>query len=281
MEDYFGAKRSLFIPELAEKGAINADDPYGARLADETSVPSLRFGSAAGAEVRAEDVVFSPSSSTFRIVTPKGDVSVTTRLVGDFNVSNCLAATATALQAGIGLGPIEKGISSLAAVPGRFEVIDAGQPFTVLVDYAHTPDSLDNVLRAARSLTRRGRLICVFGCGGDRDKGKRPLMGAVVAQLADVVVVTSDNPRSEDPDAIIGEILEGVIAERTDGPDVADADRRRAIEAAIGVARPGDVVVIAGKGHETGQEFADRTIPFDDRAVARDVLEALPRSSSG
>jgi UDP-N-acetylmuramoyl-L-alanyl-D-glutamate--2,6-diaminopimelate ligase len=279
MEDYFAAKRSLFIPELAERGAINADDLYGARLADETSVPSLRFGSGAGAEVRAHDVVFSPSASTFRIVTPKGDVSVTTRLVGDFNVSNCLAAAATALQAGVGLGAIEKGISSLAAVPGRFEVVDAGQPFTVLVDYAHTPDSLDNVLRAARSLTRRGRLICVFGCGGDRDKGKRPLMGAVVAQLADVVVITSDNPRSENPDAIIGEIIEGVIAERADGPDVADPDRRRAIEAAVGAARPGDVVVIAGKGHETQQEFADRTIPFDDRAVAHAVLEALPRSS--
>jgi UDP-N-acetylmuramoyl-L-alanyl-D-glutamate--2,6-diaminopimelate ligase len=160
-------------------------------------------------------------------------------------------------------------------VPGRFEVIDEGQPFTVVVDYAHTPDSLDNVLRAARSVSRDGRVVCVFGCGGDRDRSKRPLMGAVVARLADVCVVTSDNPRSEDPAAIVGEILEGVNAERADGADIVDVDRRAAIGAALGSARRGDVVVIAGKGHETGQEFAEVTLPFDDRIVAHEALNSM------
>jgi UDP-N-acetylmuramoyl-L-alanyl-D-glutamate--2,6-diaminopimelate ligase len=153
-------------------------------------------------------------------------------------------------------------------VPGRFEAVEAGQPFTVLVDYAHTPDGLENVLQSAREITS-GRLICVFGCGGDRDRGKRPLMGRVARRLADVALVTSDNPRSEDPEAIIADIMDGA-------PMEAEPDRRVAIERAVGMARPGDVVVIAGKGHEQGQQFADRTLPFDDRTVAREALAGLP-----
>jgi UDP-N-acetylmuramoyl-L-alanyl-D-glutamate--2,6-diaminopimelate ligase len=168
------------------------------------------------------------------------------------------------------------------SVPGRFESVDEGHGFSVVVDYAHTPDSLDNVLRAARGLAERsgGRVIALFGCGGDRDRGKRPLMGAVAARLADVVVVTSDNPRSEDPEAIVDEILEGVVAERAGGADVVEVDRRAAIRAALREAQPGDVVVIAGKGHETGQQFRDHTIPFDDRIVAREELEANRRAAS-
>ena len=235
----------------------------------------IGFGTSSDAQVRAEDVSFEPTGSSFKVRTPKGDMDVDTHLIGGFNVSNCLAATAVALQAGIGLDAIEHGLRSLAAVPGRFESIDAGQPFTVVVDYAHTPDSLDNVLRAARGATRQGRVVAVFGCGGDRDRGKRPLMGAVAAQLADVVVVTSDNPRSEDPHSILDQILEGVIANRAQGPDVVTADRADAIAQALSLARAGDVVVVAGKGHETGQQFADRTIPFDDREVARAVLADL------
>ena len=162
---------------------------------------------------------------------------------------------------------VRAGLAAVAGVPGRFEPVDAGQPFTVLVDYAHTPDGLENVLgRRARSPT--GRLICVFGCGGDRDRGKRPLMGAVVRRLADVAVVTSDNPRSEDPAAIIADITAGFAMD-------VEVDRRPAIERAVGMAAPGDVVVIAGKGHEQGQELADRTVPFDDREVAREALSAL------
>jgi UDP-N-acetylmuramoyl-L-alanyl-D-glutamate--2,6-diaminopimelate ligase len=165
-------------------------------------------------------------------------------------------------------------------VPGRFEPIDEGQPFTVVVDYAHTPDSLDNVLREARRLAvpKGGRVVAVFGCGGDRDRGKRPLMGAAGARLADVVVVTSDNPRSEEPMVIIGEILSGVDAERPGGADAVIEDRAEAIAFAVRAARPGDVVVVAGKGHETGQTFSGRTIPFDDREVAR---AALRRGGAG
>jgi UDP-N-acetylmuramoyl-L-alanyl-D-glutamate--2,6-diaminopimelate ligase len=277
MEDYFAAKSSLFRPDRAAKGAVNVDDPYGRRLMAASPIECIGFGSSEDAAVHPRDVKLEPSGTTLTIVTPIGEVEVRTHLVGHFNVANCLGAAAMALQAGIGLDAIGKGLGSLAAVPGRFESIDGGQPFSVVVDYAHTPDSLDNVLRAARPLAdaNGGRVICAFGCGGDRDRGKRPLMGSVVARLADVVVVTSDNPRSEDPEAIIGEILEGVIAERPGGPDVALAERRAAIEWALESARPGDVVVIAGKGHETGQEFARETVPFDDRAVARELLATL------
>lgn len=275
MEEYFAAKASLFEPGRSDRGAVNADDPYGRRLLSSASVPCISFGTTDDAAVRAIGVTFSPGGTRFSIATSKGDIEVETSLIGAFNVSNCLAATAMTLQAGVGLEAIEAGLQGLAAVPGRFESIDRGQPFSVVVDYAHTPDSLDNVLRAARALTRDTRVICLFGCGGDRDRGKRPLMGAVAARLADLVVVTSDNPRSEDPHAIIDQILEGVIAHSPEGPDVVDADRTRAIRAALERAEPGDVVVIAGKGHESGQQFADRTIPFDDREVARGVLADL------
>ena len=277
MEDYFEAKRELFKSYRLERGAVNVDEVYGRKLLDATDVPCIGFGIAPEADVRARDVELGVSGSTFRMTTPKGDVAVASSLVGSFNVSNCLAAAATCLQAGIGLDAIERGLGSGVAVPGRFEAVDAGQDFSVVIDYAHTPDSLDNVLRAARGLAERsgGRVVALFGCGGDRDRGKRPLMGAVAARLADTVVVTSDNPRSEDPAAIIDEILEGVVAEKAGGPDAVFVDRREAIGFAVGAARPGDVVVIAGKGHETGQEFRDRKVPFDDRTVAREALEAL------
>jgi UDP-N-acetylmuramoyl-L-alanyl-D-glutamate--2,6-diaminopimelate ligase len=277
MEDYFAAKRELFHPERADKGAVNIDDPYGKKLFDLAPIECIGFGMSDDADVRARDIKLEPSGTTISVVTPAGDFEVRTRLVGHFNVSNCLGATAVALQAGIDIDAIATGLGSLAAVPGRFESVDAGQPFSVVVDYAHTPDSLDNVLRAARPLAdaNGGRVICAFGCGGDRDRGKRPLMGAVVAKLADIAVVTSDNPRSEDPEAIIGAILEGVLAERSGGPDATFVDRLEAIRWSLNEAKPGDVVVIAGKGHETGQEFKDRTVPFDDRSAARDVLTEL------
>jgi UDP-N-acetylmuramoyl-L-alanyl-D-glutamate--2,6-diaminopimelate ligase len=240
-------------------------------------VPSVSFGLSPEAEIRAVDVDLGPTGSTFVISTGEGELNIDTSLVGSFNVSNCLAAAAACMQAGIDPASIEKGIAALPAVPGRFQSVDGGQPFSVIVDYAHTPDSLDNLLRAARTVAERGggRVIAAFGAGGDRDRSKRPLMGAVAATLADVVMVTSDNPRSEEPKAIIDQILEGVVAERSQGPDEVEPDRARAIRDAITAARPGDVVVIAGKGHETGQELADRTIPFDDRIVAAEVLEDL------
>jgi UDP-N-acetylmuramoyl-L-alanyl-D-glutamate--2,6-diaminopimelate ligase len=274
MEDYFAAKRSLFTPGRVIQAASNVDDPYGRKLKESATVPCLGFGVSDDADLRATQIDLGPSGSTFLAVGDGLELKVRTALTGAFNVSNCLAAIATARLAGIDLAAIEEGIADLRAVPGRFESVDAGQPYSVLVDYAHTPDSLDNVLRAARRLAERtgGRLICVFGCGGDRDKGKRPLMGAVAAREADLVVVTSDNPRSEDPEAIIGAILEGVAAERSEGADAVLVDREEAIGQALSWAGSGDVVLIAGKGHETGQQFRDHTIPFDDREVARALL---------
>jgi UDP-N-acetylmuramoyl-L-alanyl-D-glutamate--2,6-diaminopimelate ligase len=276
MEDYFEAKKLLFLPERLKRGAVNVDDPYGRKLYESTEVPCLGFGAnARDAQVRVESVTLADTYSEFDIITPQGTIHAHTSLVGAFNVLNCLAAATTALAADIDLSSIEKGLNSLASVPGRFEAIDEGQPFAVVVDYAHTPDSLDNVLRAARRLVqaRDGRVICVFGCGGDRDRGKRPLMGEVVARLADVAIVTSDNPRSEDPRAIIDEILEGVVAAGVT-PAAVLVDRHEAINEAVFEARPGDIVVVAGKGHETGQEFADKTIPFDDRLVAAEALRS-------
>jgi UDP-N-acetylmuramyl-tripeptide synthetase len=190
-------------------------------------------------------------------------------LRGKFNVENVLAAVAMSRLLGTDADAIAGGIEALRGVPGRFETVEEGQPFTVVVDYSHKPDALENVLRTARDLARN-RVICVFGCGGDRDRGKRPLMGRIATELADLVIVTSDNPRGEDPDAIIAEVVAGA------GPGAeVEPDRAAAIASAVERAAPGDVVVIAGKGHEQGQEFADRTIPFDDRDVARDALRRL------
>ena len=285
MEDYFEAKRALFTPERSDAGAVNVDDPYGRKILESADVPCVSFGTAPDADIRATDVDVRPDGTTFVLRWEAGELPIASSLAGAFNVYNCLAAAATALQAGLSPDAIAGGIAGVAAVPGRFESIVKGQPFAVVVDYAHTPDSLDNVLRAARSLTReahghRGSVIAVFGCGGDRDRSKRPLMGAAAARMSDCVIVTSDNPRSEDPEAIIGEILEGVMAESADGPDAVFVDRREAIDHAIARAGAGDVVVIAGKGHETGQQFAERTVPFDDREVAGDALASAGWSGS-
>jgi UDP-N-acetylmuramoyl-L-alanyl-D-glutamate--2,6-diaminopimelate ligase len=202
--------------------------------------------------------------------TPRGALPLDVRLRGDFNVENVLCAVALSELLELPHEAVRKGVSSLGGVPGRFEPVDAGQPFTVLVDYAHTPDSLENVLHAARRITD-GSLIVVFGAGGDRDRGKRPLMGAVARRLADRAIVTTDNSRSEDPEAIAAEITGELDME-------IELDRRAAIARAVESARPGDVVVIAGKGHEQGQQFADRTLPFDDRVAAREALEQLDES---
>jgi UDP-N-acetylmuramoyl-L-alanyl-D-glutamate--2,6-diaminopimelate ligase len=277
MDDYFAAKASLFVSARAEKAALNVDDGYGRRLLESTEVPALSFGISDDAQVRAVDIEGGPTGSRFRIVSPAGDVQVESSLVGPFNVSNSLGAAASALNVGIGLDVIAEGLRALPTVPGRFESVDCGQPFSVIVDYAHTPDSLANVLEAARRVVapHKGRVVCLFGCGGDRDRGKRPLMGSVVARLADVTIVTSDNPRSEDPMAIIGEILQGVSIVDADKPDAVLPDRAEAITRGLNEAREGDVVVIAGKGHETGQQFADHTIPFDDKTVAKEELTKL------
>jgi UDP-N-acetylmuramoyl-L-alanyl-D-glutamate--2,6-diaminopimelate ligase len=240
MEDYFESKRRLFAQ--AERAVINVGDEFGARLAAEL-----------------------PEARTF---SPADDLSgLHLKLQGGFNRENALAAAAAACALGIAEAAITQGIEAVERVPGRFERVDEGQPFTVLVDYAHTPSALETVLEAARELTR-GRLLCVFGAGGDRDRVKRPLMGRVVNDLADVALVTSDNPRSEDPAGIAAEVVGSLELD-------VELDRRRAIERALESAREGDVVVIAGKGHEQGQEIAGRRLPFDDREVARETLRRL------
>jgi UDP-N-acetylmuramoyl-L-alanyl-D-glutamate--2,6-diaminopimelate ligase len=268
LDEYFRAKSLLFTPEMSDRAAINHDSPEGRTLIRD-DLPTLTYGIGPGADVRATDVRLRPDGVVFRV----GGLEVKSQLRGHFNVHNCLAALTAARQVGIDEEVAASGLAALPGVPGRLEPVDAGQPFQVLVDYAHTPDSVENVLRAARPLAAGGRLLVVLGCGGDRDRGKRPLMGEAATRLADLSVLTSDNPRSEDPDAIIAEIEPG--ARRGGGRYVIDPDRRAAIRLALEKARAGDVVVIAGKGHETGQEFADRTIPFDDRLVAREELEAL------
>jgi UDP-N-acetylmuramoyl-L-alanyl-D-glutamate--2,6-diaminopimelate ligase len=263
MEAYFLAKRRLFD----EPGAavVNVDDEYGRRIAAE--IDCVTFGIDNEADYRARDVEFDLMGSRFRCQTPEGELELASPLPGVFNVQNALGAIASARLLGIDSESIAAALPRFGRVPGRFEPVDEGQDFGVLVDYAHTPDSLDNVLRAARELTR-GRLHVVFGAGGDRDRGKRPLMGDTARRLADRVLVTSDNPRSEAPEAIIDEIMEGA------GPGAErESDRARAIAMAIEDAEPGDVVVIAGKGHEPGQEFENgRKEPFDDRSVAGEAL---------
>jgi UDP-N-acetylmuramoyl-L-alanyl-D-glutamate--2,6-diaminopimelate ligase len=275
MEAYFAAKRRLFTAAasggsgtgIAGPGVavVNVDDPYGARLARELGRDVVTVGLDAGAQVRATDVRFDLHGSTFRL----DGVELRSPLPGRFNVLNVLCAVAAVRALGVDDAAIAAALPGAGRVPGRFEPVDEGQPFAVLVDYAHTPDSLDNVLRAARPLAR-GAVWCVFGCGGDRDREKRPLMGAVASREADRVIVTSDNPRSEEPRDILDQILAGA------GPQAEGVlDRREAIARALEGAGEGDVVVIAGKGHEQGQELAGGVkVPFDDVAVAREALRA-------
>ncbi len=272
MDDYFQAKRRLFTSAQPPPAAVNVGDEWGRLLASELvevhRAPLVTFGLDDAAEIRPDGLKLSTHGSRFRAA----GIEIETPLRGLFNVENVLGAVAAGILLDLDEGAIAAGIAGVSGVPGRFEAVDEGQPFAVLVDYAHTPDSLETVLRAARGLGE-GRVIVVFGAGGDRDRGKRSLMGRVAVELADVVIVTSDNPRSEEPVAIIADVLQGT------GVDVEmDPDRRTAIERAIGLAEAGDVVVIAGKGHEQGQEIAGVVHAFDDRTVAREALAALGRS---
>jgi UDP-N-acetylmuramoyl-L-alanyl-D-glutamate--2,6-diaminopimelate ligase len=275
MEDYFAAKRRLFemLPESAP-AVINADDPRAASLIDVSGNP-VTYGLTKPADVSTGPLSFSLDGLQFEVRTPQGSVKVHSRLVGRPNVYNILAATATTAALGVPLDAIARGLADLAGVPGRFEIVSAPtDDITVVVDYAHTDDALRNLLETARPMATR-RLITVFGAGGDRDRTKRPLMGMVAARLSDVVVITSDNPRSEDPSRIAEDVMRGAASEmRQSNADVQTViDRRDAIEQAVGGASAGDVVLIAGKGHEKYQEIAGEILPFDDVAVAREALE--------
>jgi UDP-N-acetylmuramoyl-L-alanyl-D-glutamate--2,6-diaminopimelate ligase len=276
MEDYFQAKRRLFASRLTSGRVVNVDDAYGRRLAEEFP-GAVTFGVDSPADYRASDLRHGFARSSFTAATPDGTFDVEIPLPGRFNVLNALGAWAAARAMGVPAEAIVEALPRAGRVPGRFEPVDEGQPFAVLVDYSHTPDSLENALHAARELAEE-RVIVVFGAGGDRDRGKRPLMGEIAARLADVALVTSDNPRSEPPEAIIAEILAGIgsgAAARVEH----DVDRRASIHRAVAMAGPGDVVLIAGKGHEQGQEHAGgRKEPFDDVTVAREALRAGARA---
>lgn len=317
MDSYFEAKRVLFDTLLRRDGhaVVNADDDRAGalRAASRGAVITFSLREGSGADLVARDVSLSLEGTRFVVRTPLGDLAVSTPLIGRFNVSNVLAALGAATALGLPAEKALRGISSVAGVPGRLEPVRAGQDFSVVVDYAHTDDALRNLLETVRELRPR-RVVTVFGCGGDRDRTKRPLMGAVAARLSDVVVVTSDNPRSEPPEAIVDEILTGMgrphamraasgsrpaapgasrplgasppdpqAADKVNGGRGADVhviiDRREAIGRALEMAGPGYAVVIAGKGHETYQVLRDRTVPFDDRQVAREALARLTKSA--
>ena len=264
MQDYEAAKASLFTPSRSRRGVVDVDDAAGRRLVGTATIPLTTYGQQG--QWRALDVDLRADGSSFRLVGPGVDLPASVQLPGAFNVSNALAALACLVVAGIDAEDAVRGIASLPGVPGRMERIDAGQQFSALVDYAHTPEAVTTLLSAVRAVTK-GRVIVVLGCGGDRDRSKRPLMGRAAVEGADLAVLTSDNPRSEDPLAI--------LAEMSAPGAVVEPDRRLAIELAVREARPGDAVIVAGKGHESGQDVAGTVTPFDDRQVLREALLAV------
>jgi UDP-N-acetylmuramoyl-L-alanyl-D-glutamate--2,6-diaminopimelate ligase len=279
LDDYFAAKAMLFTPEYAQIGVVNIDDAYGRRLAAAPRIPITTFSATAdrAADWQAVDIRAGADGSTFRVIGPGGvEADASVALPGPFNVANALGAVVALVEAGVGLASAVAGVAACAGVPGRLERVEAGQDFTVLVDYSHKPGAVEAVLRALRQVTQ-GRLVIVLGCGGDRDRAKRPLMGAAAASLADLAILTSDNPRSEDPLAILAAMLEGVLsvprAER--GHVIVEPDRAAAIRLAVAAAGKGDIVLVAGKGHERGQHAGGSVIPFDDREVAAEALAGV------
>jgi UDP-N-acetylmuramoyl-L-alanyl-D-glutamate--2,6-diaminopimelate ligase len=277
VEDYFAAKASLFTPERARAGLVNVDDPYGRRLLAESRIPMRTFSaSGTDADWTARDIELTPGGSRFTVQRPSGEsYPAEVPLAGDFNVANALAAIASFGEVGFDARAVADGIAASAGVPGRLERVDAGQDFLAVVDYAHKPDAVSAALRTLRPLTT-GRLVVVIGAGGDRDQGKRPVMGEIAARLADVLIVTDDNPRTEDPATIRAAMLAG--AESVPEGERAElhecGDRGAAIRLAVSLAGAGDTVIVAGKGHETGQEVHGTVHPFDDRTV---LLEELNR----
>lgn len=277
MEDYFQAKAQLFTPKRSRLGVVNLDDEYGRRLVKEATVPVVTF-SAEGhpdADWRAEDVEVGPMDSTFTVIGPKNErITARSPLAGPFNVANTLAAIVALAAAGLDPQTAADGVAAVPGVPGRLERVDAGQPYLAVVDYAHKTDAVESVLKALRKVTE-GRVHIVLGCGGDRDTTKRGPMGAAAARLADTAVLTSDNPRSEDPLAILATMLQGAasVPAHERGEVQVFEDRAAAIAAAVARARPGDTVLVAGKGHEQGQDIAGVVRPFDDRQVLREAIQ--------
>jgi len=280
LEDYFRAKASLFVPPVV--GVVNIDDRYGRRLASSAPVPITTFSAAGAKEAdwRAVDVRSGTDGSTFRLIGPGGvEADVSVGLAGVFNVANTLGALVALVEAGVGLDDAVAGVAACSGVPGRLERVPGTVPgVNAFVDYSHKPGAVEAVLRSLRAVTQ-GNLIIVLGCGGDRDRAKRPMMGAAAASLADVAILTSDNPRSEDPLAILAAMLDGVLSVPRDerARVIIEPDRAAAISQAVALATPGDVIVVAGKGHETGQYVAGAVLPFDDRQVTAAALAQQER----
>jgi UDP-N-acetylmuramoyl-L-alanyl-D-glutamate--2,6-diaminopimelate ligase len=272
MEHYFAAKQELFTSALSRRAVVTVDDDWGRRLAAETTLPVVTIG-AADADWRRTEEQVAATGGSVTLVSPAGEHHrLDVALPGAFNLRNAALAFVVLLECGVDAGTARDGIAGLRAVPGRMEPVDVGQPFAALVDYAHTPDAVAALLDEARVLAAGARVIVVLGCGGDRDAAKRPLMGEAAARGANLAVLTSDNPRSEDPAAILAAMEAGARAVGGAADVVAELDRRTAIRIAVAAAGPGDVLVVAGKGHEQGQELADRTVPFDDRVELREAL---------
>lgn len=284
MEHYFAAKGRLFSglgvksnKKRRKFAIINIDDPYANELLELISVPAITYGIQKEADVRAEDVKVSDSGASFKLRYTNKTLPINLKMTGIFNVYNALAAAAVGLVEGVAVEEIIDTLENVDGIPGRFEKVDAGQNFTVIVDYSHTPDGLENCLKTAKEFAQN-RVITVFGCGGDRDRKKRPLMGEVAGRLSDFVIVTSDNPRTEEAESIIAEILPGLERTGISNNYLKIADRKEAIKYAVNIALPQDVVIIAGKGHETYQIIGDRVMPFDDRTVAREaILERIEK----
>ncbi len=278
VEEYFAAKASLFTPSRAARGLVNSDDREVARLLDGAELPLTTFATGgADADWRGTEITTTHQGSSFVLTGPEGTrVDAAIALAGEFNVSNAVCALACIGEIGGDVAAAARAIAAMAGVPGRMEPVECGQAFAVIVDYAHKPDALSATLLALRKVTS-GRLLLVIGAGGDRDQGKRPLMGEVAARTADVVVVTDDNPRSEEPSAVRAQLMAGAVAVATAAELHEIGDREAAISFALGQAQPGDTVLIAGKGHETGQDVGGTMHPFDDRTVAAAVLERLDR----
>lgn len=275
MERYFEAKKAFFTQGYTRRAALNVDDETTAKITRDIKIPYLRYGICTNADLYARDIEISENGVTFRLCLAKGEETpVRLRMTGIFNVYNALTAAAAALSLGIGLTEIVAGLESVRAVPGRAEMLDTHTPYKVILDYSHSPEALENILTAVRDFTR-GRVIALFGCGGDRDHGKRPMMGEIGGRLADYCILTSDNPRNEDPYDILAAVEEGI--RHTGGKYTVIENRREAIRHALCIAQEGDMVVLAGKGHETYQEIRGVKRPFDEKVVVRELLEEIRR----
>lgn len=280
-ENYTAAKALLFDNVSAatavkprKTAVLNMDDAAGSVMRAHTKCSVLTYGVQCGADLKAEEIRVLAKGADFKIACAAGDMALNLKITGLFNVYNVLGAVGATLAEGVSPEVIQATLEDFTSVPGRFELVDEGQPFSVIVDYAHTPDGLENILKTARQIAAK-RILTVFGCGGDRDRTKRPIMGRIAAQLSDVVIATSDNPRSEDPAFILSQVEEGVLSALDGKPHEKIADRRAAIRRAIALAKEGDIVIIAGKGHETYQILQHETIHFDDKEVAREALREL------